>query len=80
MDYHLFLFQCNGTVDKHVVTVQRGIGHVMDVGKVVAIDGETEQKIWTGECNRFVGTDGTVFPPFVDETDRLESFSGDFCR
>lgn len=52
----------------------------MDVGKVVAIDGMTEQEKWTGKCNEYEGTDGTVFPPFLTEFDKLESFSGDLCR
>jgi hypothetical protein len=74
------LLQRNGTIDPHVVTVKRGIKNVMDVGKVIAIDGKTEQDIWTGTCNEFQGTDGTVFPPFLTEKDNLESFSTDLCR
>ncbi|CAG9788134.1 unnamed protein product [Diatraea saccharalis] len=70
----------NGTIDSHVITVKRGINNVMDVGKVVAIDGKTEQEIWRDTCNRFEGTDGTVFPPFLTVNDRLESFSTDLCR
>ncbi|CAH0726868.1 unnamed protein product, partial [Brenthis ino] len=70
----------NATVDKHMITVRRGIKNVMDVGKVVAIDGKMEQEIWKDKCNEFEGTDGTVFPPFLTEFDNLESFSGDLCR
>ncbi|XP_022114656.2 sensory neuron membrane protein 1-like [Pieris rapae] len=70
----------NGTIDKHVVTVLRGIKNVMDVGKVIAIDDKTEQDVWRDSCNKLVGTDGTVFPPFLTEFDRLESFAGDLCR
>ncbi|XP_064073186.1 sensory neuron membrane protein 1-like [Vanessa tameamea] len=70
----------NATVDKHVITVKRGIKNVMDVGKVVAIDGKLEQDMWSEHCNEYQGTDGTVFPPFLTEFDRLESFSPDLCR
>nr|AZB52756.1 sensory neuron membrane protein 1 [Heortia vitessoides] len=70
----------NATVDTHVVTVKRGIQNVMDVGKVVAMDGKTEQDVWTGHCNQFEGTDGTIFPPFVSANEKIESFSGDLCR
>lgn len=52
----------------------------MDVGKVVSVDGETEQKIWRDHCNNIEGTDGTVFAPFLYEDKRLESFSTDLCR
>ncbi|XP_060804308.1 xanthine dehydrogenase [Amyelois transitella] len=70
----------NGTVDPHVVTVKRGKTNVMDVGKVVAVDGKPQQEIWKDSCNEYQGTDGTVFPPFLTENDRLQSFSGDLCR
>nr|QRF70962.1 sensory neuron membrane protein [Semiothisa cinerearia] len=70
----------NNTVDPHVVTVKRGMKNVMDVGTVVAVDGNTEMKNWRDSCNEYVGTDGTVFPPFLTEKDRLQSFSGDMCR
>ncbi|VVC92478.1 unnamed protein product, partial [Leptidea sinapis] len=69
----------NATIDNHVITVKRGIKNVMDVGKVVAIDDKTEQSVWKDACNAYEGTDGTVFPPFLTEFDRLESFSGDLC-
>lgn len=52
----------------------------MDVGKVVAIDGETERTIWRDQCNKIEGTDGTIFPPFLTEKDRLESYATDLCR
>ncbi|KAJ2951447.1 hypothetical protein O0L34_g13600 [Tuta absoluta] len=70
----------NGTIDAHVVTVKRGVKNVMDVGQVVAIDGKPEMELWRDECNQYGGTDGTVFPPFLKETDRLASYSGDLCR
>ncbi|KAL0828975.1 hypothetical protein ABMA28_003865 [Loxostege sticticalis] len=70
----------NGTIDPHVVTVRRGIKNVMDVGKVIAVDGKPNQDVWRDKCNEYQGTDGTVFPPFLTEKDNLESFSGDLCR
>ncbi|CAH0400057.1 unnamed protein product [Chilo suppressalis] len=70
----------NDTIDPHVITVKRGIKNVMDVGQVVAVDGNPEQSIWRDSCNMYEGTDGTVFPPFLTENDRLESFSTDMCR
>lgn len=52
----------------------------MDVGQVVAMDGEPQLKIWKDTCNEYQGTDGTVFPPFLTESDRLQSYSADLCR
>ncbi|KAH9641095.1 hypothetical protein HF086_003516 [Spodoptera exigua] len=54
--------------------------NVMDVGQVTAVDGQTVQTIWKDHCNEYQGTDGTIFPPFLTENDRLQSFSTDLCR
>ncbi|XP_028032110.1 sensory neuron membrane protein 1 [Bombyx mandarina] len=70
----------NNSVDPHVVSVKRGVQNVMDVGRVVAIDGKTKMNVWRDSCNEYQGTDGTVFPPFLTHKDRLQSFSGDLCR
>ncbi|XP_064292368.1 uncharacterized protein LOC128674487 [Plodia interpunctella] len=79
--YRFSLFAArNATVDPHVVTVKRGIKNVMDVGQVVAIDGKPQLDIWKDTCNEYQGTDGTVFPPFLTENDRLQSYSRDLCR
>ncbi|XP_063538704.1 uncharacterized protein LOC134747956 [Cydia strobilella] len=70
----------NGTVDPKVVTVNRGKKNVMDVGRVLAVDGKDKQNLWRDHCNEYGGTDGTVFPPFLTEFDKLQTFSGDLCR
>nr|QEI46778.1 sensory neuron membrane protein 1 [Galleria mellonella] len=75
-----FFGKRNATADPHVVTVQRGIRNVMDVGQVIAIDGKPQMNKWRDSCNEYQGTDGTIFPPFLTENDRLMSFSGDLCR
>nr|Q9GPH7.1 RecName: Full=Sensory neuron membrane protein 1; Short=SNMP1-Msex [Manduca sexta]AAG49366.1 sensory neuron membrane protein 1 [Manduca sexta] len=70
----------NHTVDSRVVTVKRGIKNVMDVGQVVAMDGAPQLEIWNDHCNEYQGTDGTIFPPFLTQKDRLQSYSADLCR
>ncbi|CAG4997164.1 unnamed protein product [Parnassius apollo] len=70
----------NGTADSHVVTVERGMKNVMDVGKVVEVDGKPKMELFRDSCNEYQGTDGTIFPPFLTESDRLQTFSGDLCR
>ncbi|KAI8432032.1 hypothetical protein MSG28_004552 [Choristoneura fumiferana] len=65
---------------KAVCTALKKEANVMDVGQVIAVDGKPQQEIWRDHCNEYSGTDGTVFPPFLTEKDRLQSFSGDLCR
>lgn len=36
---------------------------------------------WSSEkANRILGTDGTFYPPFLNRSSRIESFSPDMCR
>ncbi|KAF5294271.1 hypothetical protein FQR65_LT10857 [Abscondita terminalis] len=71
----------NGTIDEHTLTVKRGIKKLHDVGKVVAYDGAKEMSVWpTKECNQYVGTDSTIFPPFMTREEGVAAYAPDLCR
>ncbi|KAK4886688.1 hypothetical protein RN001_002959 [Aquatica leii] len=71
----------NGSVDEHTLTVKRGIKKSHDVGLVVAYDGAKEMTAWpTKECNQFVGTDSTIFPPFMTKEEGVAAYAPDLCR
>lgn len=53
----------------------------MDLGRVVSYNEETEMEIYDGdECNRYIGTDSTIFPPFLTTQDKLWAWSPEICR
>jgi hypothetical protein len=61
--------------------VKRGIQDIKDVGRVVEYEGEKHLTVYDGEeCNKFRGTDSTIFPPFLTPSDKIEAFAPDLCR
>nr|WKF45046.1 sensory neuron membrane protein 1a [Podabrus annulatus] len=71
----------NGTIDDHTLTVKRGIKKSHDVGRVMAYDNAREMSVWpTKECNQYVGTDSTIFPPFMTREEGVAAYAPDLCR
>ncbi|XP_063914720.1 sensory neuron membrane protein 1-like [Zophobas morio] len=68
----------NGTVPQQI-TVYRGIKNGESLGEVVSIDNHTDLQIWPkGSCNKYRGTDGWIFPPFLK--DNIDIVAPDLCR
>ncbi|XP_029174176.1 sensory neuron membrane protein 1-like [Nylanderia fulva] len=76
-----FLAKANGTLSPKRIRVNRGIKNYMDVGRVVSVGNDTKMSVWSGDpCNDYIGTDGTIFPPFLTEDRKVWAVSPDICR
>ncbi|CAH1963590.1 unnamed protein product [Acanthoscelides obtectus] len=70
----------NATEGKRI-KAYRGTKNSRDVGKIVEYDNAATMSAWpTDECNVIDGTDGTIFPPFLEQDDGIVSFAPDLCR
>lgn len=55
--------------------------NISDLGRVILYNNEPEQDIWEGdECNKFAGTDSTIFPPFMTKEQGIWTFEPAICR
>ncbi|XP_029047510.2 sensory neuron membrane protein 1-like [Osmia bicornis bicornis] len=71
----------NGSAAPKRIRVLRGVKNYRDVGRVVEYDGKAELSIWSEKhCNRYNGTDATIFPPLIKEGQELMTFAADLCR
>lgn len=72
--------QKNGT-ESLKMKVLRGTKDLKDVNRVIEYDEEDELDFWDGEeCNAIRGTDGTVFPPYLNVGSDVWAFSPGICR
>nr|AIX97076.1 sensory neuron membrane protein 1 [Monochamus alternatus] len=70
----------NATPGKRI-KAYRGVNNFKDVGRIIEYDGADKIDVWpTEECNAIKGTDGTIFPPLLEEDEGLASFAPDLCR
>lgn len=70
----------NGT-DLGEFKVFRGKKNSADIGRVVAFNDDEEMSVWDeDECNQYVGTDSTIFPPFMNPADGIWAYEPSVCR
>lgn len=51
------------------------------MGRIIEFNGKSELNKWEGNsCNQIVGTDSTIFPPFLAKEDGIWSFEPAICR
>ncbi|XP_058061742.1 sensory neuron membrane protein 1 [Anopheles bellator] len=75
------LFGLRNHTDAGRWVVYRGAKNIRDVGRVISYNDEPEMDIWDGdECNQYIGTDSTIFPPFLSKQDKLWAWSPEICR
>lgn len=58
-----------------------GIKGLDNFGNIISWNGQTELNYWTNHsANMINGTDGTIYPPFIDLKETKYLFSSDLCR
>ncbi|XP_026482610.1 sensory neuron membrane protein 1 [Ctenocephalides felis] len=94
LKYSFFGYRNNTALDSF--TISRGLRNVGDLGKVLKFRGSQTLDMWmrddedddppkkpvneTKSCTKLRGTDSTIFPPFLEPSEGLWSFSSDICR
>ena len=82
--------QTNGSSDGEYV-IQTGVSDSQNFGRIVTWEGGSSLDWWHAPvnttppandkyCNMINGTDGSVFPPFLDEDSQIRIFVTDICR
>ncbi|ODM99661.1 Platelet glycoprotein 4 [Orchesella cincta] len=63
-------------------TVARGTSDKSRFGTILKYKNKSELPYWpkSSHCNKIVGSDGTIFPPFVEKHTALKLFNSDLCR
>ncbi|KAK3592837.1 hypothetical protein CHS0354_028913 [Potamilus streckersoni] len=75
------LFSGQNNTDDGRYTIFTGVEDVSRFGVIDRWNGLRNLSYWTtDQCNMINGTDGTIFPPFIDKSDILYLFSTDICR
>lgn len=70
----------DGTIG-HQFTIDTGYIDYKNKGRIQDFNGKTKLDIWYNDkANEIKGSDGTLFPPFISENDKLWIFNSELCR
>ncbi|CAD6196217.1 unnamed protein product [Caenorhabditis auriculariae] len=75
-------YEANNT-DSKVIEIADGTADVNDLGKILSYNNEKllDETWWnTEESRKIRGTDGSLFKPFIQKTDKLYVFVIELCR
>lgn len=62
-------------------SVSRGSRDISTLGQVMAFNGETDLDLYSeAVCDKWNGTDGLIFPPFLSKNEPIFAFVPDLCR
>jgi hypothetical protein len=58
-----------------------GKSDIMQTGQIVEWENSNTLSYWAGpECNKIMGGDATIFPPFNNKETKIYIFTTDLCR
>jgi len=75
------ILQKNGSTDGEY-KIQTGVGDSSLFGETILYNGKSTLGFWEplSHCDKINGSDGSIFPPFVEKSWRIPIFSSDLCR
>ncbi|CAL1540142.1 unnamed protein product [Lymnaea stagnalis] len=75
------LFYNQNNSNDGLYQIYSGMKDLDNFGNIVSWNGQTELNYWTNDsANMINGTDGTIYPPFIDLKATKYLFSSDLCR
>lgn len=57
-----------------------GSNNLQDIGRIISFKGKNDMAVWGGdECDRYKGTDSTIFPSGLEKQEVLWSYEPSIC-
>ncbi|KAH9495206.1 Lysosome membrane protein 2 [Bulinus truncatus] len=75
------LFYNQNNTDDGLYQIYSGIKSMDNFGRIISWNELEKLNYWTSDlANMINGTDGTIYPPFIDKAETKYLFSSDLCR